>query len=619
MCGIYALISNKPINDTKYRRNAIKASHKLRHRGPDGTGYHQTKYGCFSHMRLSIIDPKSGTQPLTNQDESVVLCVNGEIFNYKKLKKEFSDYKYKTGSDCEVILALYENSVNDIDTNTTTNNTLTHSQIVSLMSQLNGQYSFILHDTRNDMVFVARDPFGITQSYYGMDKYGHVHIASEIKALTQCITVSVIPSGSYLYFDAKNPQVTPINFFNDTKEGQWVGRLENTTDTTLTTYSYQEQPILDTISQDILLTQIRESFEKAVIARLMSDVPFGILLSGGLDSSLVASVAVKYIREHPELYGPNPIIHTFSIGDVDSTDLPYARKVADFLGTTHHEIDFTVEEGINSIDEIVSVLETYDITTIRASTPHYLMSRKIKSMGVKMVLSGEGSDEILGGYLYFHKAPTDMEHQLECKRRVLDLGYFDCLRADKSTMGNGLESRVPFLDTEFVNLCINIHKDIKTQLYKESPIYNNNNGKPIEKYILRKAFDIKTVEFMTDLNGIESCVETPVYLPSEVLWRQKEQFSDSITYRWIDTLKSFTDKEIKENYLAAFNNREYLYPYNTPQTTEAFYYRQIFERLYPNREKTVKAWQPNTKWLGINSSDPSGRVNDCHINTTIQL
>ena len=603
MCGIYALISNKPINDTKYRRNAIKASHKLRHRGPDGTGYHQTKYGCFSHMRLSIIDPKSGTQPLTNQDESVVLCVNGEIFNYKDLKKEFSNYNYKTGSDCESILALYDSISNDNTNDNTNTIILTHDQIVSLMSKLNGQYSFILHDTRNDMVFVARDPFGITQSYYGMDKYGYVHIASEIKALTQCITVSVLPSGSYLYFDAKKPQVTPIHFFNDTKDGKWI--LDNTIDITHspTTYSYQEQPILNASEQELLLKQIKETFEKAVIVRLMSDVPFGILLSGGLDSSLVASIAVKYIREHPEIYGKNPIIHTFSIGDVDSTDLPYARKVADFLGTTHHEIDFTIEEGINSIDEIVSVLETYDITTIRASTPHYLMSRKIKSMGVKMVLSGEGSDEILGGYLYFHKAPSDMEHQLECKRRVLDLGYFDCLRADKSTMGNGLESRVPFLDMEFVNLCINIHKDVKTQTYTEL----HNNGKPIEKYILRKAFDIKNDS------------GEPVYLPSEVLWRQKEQFSDSITYRWIDTLKSFTDTEIKENYLAAFNNREYLYPYNTPQNTEAFFYRQIFERLYPNREKTVKAWAPNTKWLGINSSDPSGRVNDCHINTTTQL
>ena len=614
MCGIYALITTKPIDDTKYRRKTIKASHKLRHRGPDGTGYHQTKYGCFSHMRLSIIDPQSGIQPLTNQNESVILCVNGEIFNYKDLKKEFTDYKYKTGSDCEVILAIYEYICNNDNNNNT--NVLSHTQIISLMSKLNGQYSFILHDTRNDMVFVARDPFGITQSYYGMDKYGYVHIASEIKALDKCVNVSVIPCGSYLYFDAKNPLLKPINFFIDTKDGEWSGMNNTTNNTSILPYLYQAQNTLYTNEQDLLLIQIRETFEKAVIARLMSDVPFGILLSGGLDSSLVASVAVKYIREHPEIYGENAKIHTFSIGDVDSTDLPYARMVADFLGTTHHEIGFDVEEGINSVDEIVSVLETYDITTIRASTPHYLMSRKIKSMGVKMVLSGEGSDEILGGYLYFHKAPSDMEHQLECKRRVLDLGYFDCLRADKSTMGNGLESRVPFLDTEFVNLCINIHKDIKTQAYTES--HNNKSSKkPIEKYILRKAFDVKKIVNITDKNGSESCIEKPIYLPSEVLWRQKEQFSDSITYRWIDTLKSFTDKEIKENYLSAFNNREYLYPYNTPQTTEAFYYRQIFEKLYPNREKTVKAWKPNTKWLGINSSDPSGRVNDCHINTTI--
>ena len=588
MCGIYALISNKPINDTKYRRHAIKSSHLLRHRGPDGTGYHQTTYGCFSHMRLSIIDPKSGIQPLTNQDDSVVLCVNGEIFNYKDLKKEFFEYKYKTGSDCEVILALYENELK-------TQNILTHTQIVSIMSKLNGQYSFILHDTKNDMVFVARDPFGITQCYYGMDKYGHIHIASEIKALEKCINVSVMPNGCYLYFDAKTPILKPINYFCNTPDGDWINDQNGSDDTV--SYDYQEKNSLSNVDQDLLLKQIKESFEKAVIIRLMSDVPFGILLSGGLDSSLVASIAVKYIREHPEIYGEKPSIHTFSIGDKDSTDLPYARLVADFLGTTHHEIDFTVEEGINSIDEIVNVLETYDITTIRASTPHYLMSRKIKSMGVKMVLSGEGSDEILGGYLYFHKAPNDMEHQLECKRRVLDLGYFDCLRADKSTMGNGLESRVPFLDTEFVKLCININKDVKAQPY--SP-----NGKPIEKYILRKAFDIKNND------------GKPIYLPEEVLWRQKEQFSDSITYRWIDTLKSFTDTEVRLNFLAAFNNRAYLYPYNTPQTTEAFYYRQIFEKLYPNREKTVKAWAPNTKWLGINSSDPSGRVNDCHINTT---
>jgi asparagine synthase (glutamine-hydrolysing) len=594
MCGIYAYISHKPISNSNYRRNALKCSQKLRHRGPDGTGYHQTKYGCFSHMRLSIIDPSSGIQPLTNKDDKIILCVNGEIFNYKELKKEFLHYNYKTESDCEVILALYEtmvkykkyNNNNNID-----NNKLEHNEIVYLMSKLNGQFSFILHDTENNMVLAVRDPFGITQSYYGMDAMGNVHIASEIKALQDCITVNFMPNGNYLYFDATQPNLQPINYFQDTKDGKWSKSNNNINNTQ---YYYLEKPILNNEDEHSLLIQIKETFEKAVIDRLMSDVPFGILLSGGLDSSLVASIAVKYIKEHPEIYGKTPIINTFSIGAKDSSDLPYARMVSEFLGTKHHEIDFTVEEGMNSIDEIINVLETYDITTIRASTPHYLMSRKIKSMGVKMVLSGEGSDEILGGYLYFHKAPTNTEHQLECKKRVLDLGYFDCLRADKSTMGNGLESRVPFLDTKFVNLCINIHKDVKTQNY---------NGKPIEKYILRKAFDIK------DENGKN------IYLPDEVLWRQKEQFSDSITYRWIDTLKSFTDKEINENYASAYNNKEYLYPYNTPQTTEAFYYRQIFEKLYPNREKTVKYWRPNTTWKGLNSTDPSGRVNECHVNT----
>jgi len=596
MCGIYAYIQSTPISNSNNRRNALKASQKIRHRGPDGTGYHQTRYGCFSHMRLSIIDPNSGIQPLTNQDNTIVLCVNGEIFNYKELKKEFSHYNYKTESDCEVILALYETMLNYKNNNTdntdnTDNNKLEHNEIVHLMSKLNGQFSFILHDTQNNMVFVARDPFGITQSYYGMDENGGIHISSELKALTQCITVNYMPPGHYLYFNAQELVLNPINYFQDTKDGMWSKSNNNINNIQ---YYYCENPILNNEDETILLTQIRETFEKAVIDRLMSDVPFGILLSGGLDSSLVASIAVKYIKEHPEIYGKIPIINTFSIGAKDSSDLPYARKVADFLGTKHHEIDFTVEEGMNSIDELINVLETYDITTIRASTPHYLMSRKIKSMGVKMVLSGEGSDEILGGYLYFHKAPNNMEHQLECKKRVLDLGYFDCLRADKSTMGNGLESRVPFLDTKFVKLCINIHKDVKTQCY---------NGKPIEKYILRKAFDIK------DENG------NNVYLPDDVLWRQKEQFSDSITYRWIDTLKEFTDKEIKDNFLSAYNNRAYLYPYNTPHTTEAFYYRQIFEKIYPNREKTVKYWKPNTSWEGINTTDPSGRVNECHINT----
>lgn len=703
MCGIFALITNKSVlENSKFKKLALKCAQKIRHRGPDGTGYYQTNKICFVHERLSIMDPEGGNQPLVNNDETLVLCVNGEIFNYKDLKKKYSDYKYKTKSDCEPILALYENysstaikglkclkcsgkrncvdceyedyggwgnsgscwecgdtkkcnkcdglgisnnndnnkdiyddtnyycndmlvsscectfqncdypkyhrsakkqdtqdtqdtqntqkgDDNDNDNDKDINNNekiitkyirnkdkLTHQNIVSILEKLDGQFSFILHDKISGMILVARDPFGITQCYYGMTKEGYIMVASEMKALEDCARVSVLEAGHYLYFNVNNLELEPleqINYFKHTENGKW--QLNE----------YEPQPILNDEAQFELLTNIRETFETAVIKRLMTDVPFGILLSGGLDSSLVASVAVRYIRSHPEIYGENPIIHTFSIGDKDGTDLPFARKVAEFLGTRHHEIPFTVDEGLNAIEDIIYYLETYDITTIRASTPHYLLSRKIQSLGIKMVLSGEGSDEILGGYLYFHQAPSDEEHQIECKKRVMDLGYFDCLRADKSTMSNGLEGRYPFLDTEFVKLCININKDVKTQ-------------KGIEKYILRKAF-------------------SGAYLPDEVLWRQKEQFSDSVTYRWIDTLKEITEKEVKDNYLTAYNHREYLYPYNTPHTMEAFYYRIAFEKMFPNREKTVKYWLPNTRWSGVKSNDPSGRAQGCHINTTI--
>ena len=653
MCGIFALITNKSVlENSKFKKLALKCAQKIRHRGPDGTGYYQTNKICFVHERLSIMDPEGGNQPLVNNDETLVLCVNGEIFNYKDLKNEYPEYKYKTKSDCEPILALYEsycyqnnenetdnvensenadadNDCNDdndnmyychdilvsncectfrncdypkyhkciINTNNTTNNTtktttkniininktrkrktdqLAHQNIISILEKLDGQFSFILHDKVSGMILVARDPFGITQCYYGMTKEGYIMVASEMKALEDCVRVSVLEAGHYLYFNVNNLELEPIeqiNYFKYTENGKWQFA------------EYEPQPILNDEEEADLLTKIRTTFENAVIKRLMTDVPFGILLSGGLDSSLVASVAVRYIRAHPEIYGENPIIHTFSIGDKDGTDLPFARKVAEFLGTRHHEISFTVEEGLNAIEDIIYYLETYDITTIRASTPHYLLSRKIQSLGIKMVLSGEGSDEILGGYLYFHQAPNDKEHQIECKKRVMDLGYFDCLRADKSTMANGLEGRYPFLDTEFVKLCININKDVKTQ-------------KGIEKYILREAF-------------------SGTYLPDEVLWRQKEQFSDSVTYRWIDTLKEITEKGVKDNYLTAYNHRDYLYPYNTPHTMEAFYYRIAFEKMFPNREKTVKYWLPNIRWSGVKSNDPSGRAQGCHINTTM--
>ena len=643
MCGIFGLITSKS-SRKNYKKYVLQCMNKLKHRGPDGTGYYRFNNVHLGHTRLSIIDPKSGNQPIISNDENLSLCVNGEIFNYKELRKEYDTYPYNTNSDCESILALYSKLVKD-----SINDFSLHKNIKLLLENLDGQFSFILYDKINNMVLVARDPFGITQLYYGLDSEGNIHFASEMKALESCIVVNVFPSGNYMYLNVTKPKLQLINYFNNSKHGKWTGgtvsssisqlslNTNNTDNKDNTDIIYYEKPMLSETEQELLMKQIKESFEKAVIKRLMSDVPFGILLSGGLDSSLVASVAVRYIRAHPEIYGENPKIHTFSIGDKDSTDLPFARKVADFLGTKHHVIPFTVEDGMNAIENVIYHLETYDITTIRASTPHFLLAQKIQSLGIKMVLSGEGSDELLGGYLYFHKAPTDEEHQMECKRRVLDLGYFDCLRADKSTMAHSLEARYPFLDTEFINLCINVNKDVKTQ-------------KGIEKYILRAAFGksrskaafgksrTKTLEGLKPLSsGTDSTdsidstdskdtsnindnvneFDDSAYLPDEILWRQKEQFSDSITYRWIDTLKSFTDKEIKENYLAAFNNREYIYPYNTPQTTEAFYYRQIFERLFPSREKTVKCWYPNTRWKGITSSDPSGRAQSCHINTTI--
>jgi asparagine synthase (glutamine-hydrolysing) len=638
MCGIFGLIVKKPIKNNKYKKYILECINKLQHRGPDGTGYYENNNVCLGHKRLAIIDPKSGNQPIISNDGNLVLCVNGEIFNYKDLRKEYSTYNYNTNSDCESINALYNNystsgSGSGTSSSTNTNNILTHTQIVSLLENLDGQFSFILYDKINNMVLIARDPFGITQLYYGLDSNGNIHFSSELKALTKCINVSVFPSGTYMYLNTNEPKINSITYFSDTKDGSWLRPSKEQIEENYFSkeqYYYSPQKLLDNNEQELLMAKIKESFENAVIKRLMSDVPFGILLSGGLDSSLVASVAVRYIRKHPEIYGENPIIHTFSIGDKDSTDLPYAKKVADFLNTNHHEISFTVEDGMNAIENVIYHLETYDITTIRASTPHYLLAQKIQSMGIKMVLSGEGSDELLGGYLYFHNAPSDLEHQLECKKRVLDLGYFDCLRADKSTMAHSVEARYPFLDTEFIKLCINIHKDVKMQ-------------KGIEKYILRAAFAAfgksraKTMEGLKPLSsdkdsidrvndkvssegsegseGSLDCEDLPS-LPDEILWRQKEQFSDSITYRWIDTLKADTEKQVIEKSLIAYNHRDLLYPYNTPQTHEAFYYRQIFEKLFPNREKTVKCWYPNTRWKGITSSDPSGRAQACHINTT---
>jgi asparagine synthase (glutamine-hydrolysing) len=573
MCGIFALISNRNILDNnKVRKYALKMSSKLRHRGPDGTGYMQTEHGCFAHERLSIIDPSGGNQPLKNKDSTLILCVNGEIFNYKELKTQYSHYPYKTGSDCETILALYDHYYNE-----TAETVLTHNQIVSILGQLDGQFSFVLHDTRSFMVLVARDPYGITQLYYGINKYGNVQIASEMKALENCVTVEVMPAGSYLYFDARHPIITPVRYFAETPGGSW---LDSTKVAGCEQYFYDPSAILTDLEQSELLVKIRTTLEKAVEKRLMTDVPFGMCLSGGLDSSLVASITMRYMRAHPEKYGENPILHTFSIGiKGESTDLIYAKQVADYIGSVHHEIYFTPEEALNALDDVIYHTESADITTTRASICNYLLARKIQSFGIKMVLSGEGSDEVLGGYLYFHQAPNDKEHQMECKMRVVQLGYFDCLRTDKSLLGNSVEGRYPFLDCEFVKLMINVHKDVKCQ-------------KGIEKYIVRKAFDIK------------DNAENPLYLPTAVLYRQKAQFSNCGANH-CTTLMEYAEREVNDKHLIAYENRHILYPINTPPTKEAFYYRLVFESMFPNRGNVYKYWIPNTTWENV-SADPSG-------------
>lgn len=585
MCGIYALISEDSGSHDK-RQHVLRMLALMKHRGPDEMGYFQAPNVYMGHCRLSIIDPSGGNQPLRDSTNNFILTVNGEIFNYQELKElpEYASYPYKTKSDCEVILAMYKTLIG-------TKQRLTHGEIVDMLGSLDGQYSFILHDIASGMVLVARDPFGITQCYFGIDIANwNIEIASEQKALVNCGScVAQIPAGSYMYFSVKDPKPQPINFFSETKYGGWM--LKSDDDASCPFQYIPNSPTLTCADEEALCQQIRFTLEGEVAKRLMSDVPFGCLLSGGLDSSLISAITMKLMRDR----GDTTPLHTFSIGDVNSTDLPYARKVADYIRSIHHEVSFTVEEGLSALKEVIWHLETADITTIRASTPHFLLARAIHKCGIKMVLSGEGSDEILGGYLYFHYAPNDIEHQMECKRRVSELGFFDCLRSDKSTMGNSVEARVPFLGEEFVDLCININKDVKTQ-------------KGIEKYILRKAFDIK------DDDGHN------VYLPDEVLYRQKEQFSDGISGSkdtWIERLKAMTTEEVMTNHKFAYENRDVLFPVNTPETPEAFYYMMIFESLFPKREGTFKKWIPKTSWTGVASSDPSGRAQACHVNSYV--
>ena len=508
MCGIVCAFDLKQKSEI-LRPQVLEMSKKLRHRGPDWSGIYSDEKSILAHERLAIVDPASGQQPLFSEDKKLVLAANGEIYNHRELRKQFhGTYNFQTASDCEIILALYK------------------EKGVDFIDDLNGIFGFALYDVEKDEYFIARDHMGIIPLYIGWDQNGTFYVASELKALESvCAKIELFPPGHYLSS-------------RDGKFVKWYNR---------------EWTGYDAVKDnETSIAEVKQALEDAVHRQLMSDVPYGVLLSGGLDSSVTSAIAKKYAQKRVESDDTSeawyPQLHSFSVGLEGSPDLAAAQKVADYIGTIHHEIKFTIQEGLDAIKDVIYNIETYDITTIRSSTPMYLMARVIKSMGIKMVLSGEGADEIFGGYLYFHKAPNAQEFHEETVRKLDKLHMYDCLRANKSLMAWGIEGRVPFLDKEFVDVAMRLNP-------KDKMI----NGERMEKWIIRKAFE--------DM------------LPESVAWRQKEQFSDGVGYSWIDTLKEVVDKEVSDEQLA---NAKFRFPIQTPQNKEEFYYRSIFEDHFPS-------------------------------------
>ncbi len=508
MCGVIGIFDLK-VNAAELRPKVLTMSKKLRHRGPDWSGIFMCDKAILAHERLSIVDPQSGKQPLLSKDGNLVLTVNGEIYNHQLFRNRYkNDYEFLTGSDCEVILALYRDKG------------------INFLDELNGIFAFALYDREKNSYLIARDHIGIIPLYMGWDQYGNFYVSSELKALEGvCNKYQEFLPGHYLY--SEEGQIK-----------QWYKR------------DWMNYEAVKSNGTD--LQHLRRALEDAVHRQLMSDVPYGVLLSGGLDSSIVSAVAKKYAARRIESNDLQdawwPSLHSFAIGLKGSPDLDAARKAAEHIGTIHHEINFTIEEGLDALRDVIYHIETYDVTTVRASTPMYLMARVIKSMGIKMVLSGEGADEIFGGYLYFHKAPNAEAFHEETVRKLSKLHLYDCLRANKSLAAWGVEGRVPFLDKEFMDVAMSLNPEDKRP--KEGRI---------EKWVLRKAFE--------------------EMLPESIVWRQKEQFSDGVGYSWIDTLKEITSKAVTDEQLA---NAKYRFPINTPMTKEEYYYRSIFNEHFPS-------------------------------------
>ncbi len=545
MCGIVCAFDLKE-DASALRRKVLEMSKTLRHRGPDWSGIYSNEKVIMAHERLAIVDPISGKQPIVSIDGNLILAVNGEIYNHQELRKPLeSKYAFQTKSDSEVILALYQ------------------EKGVDFIEDLNGIFGFALYDVRKDEYFIGRDHMGIIPLYIGWDEHGTFYVASELKALEgQCTKIELFPPGHYMSS-------------KDGKMVQWYKR------------DWKDYDAVK--DNETSIQKIKDALEAAVHRQLMSDVPYGVLLSGGLDSSVISAIAKKYADKRIESGDTKeawwPRLHSFSIGLEGSPDLAAARVVANYIDTVHHEIKFTIQEGLDAIRDVVYYLETYDITTIRASTPMYLMARVIKSLGVKMVLSGEGADEIFGGYLYFHKAPSAKDFHEETVRKLEKLHMYDCLRANKSLAAWGIEGRVPFLDKEFMDVAMSINP-------KDKMI----NGERMEKWVVRKAFED--------------------YIPASVAWRQKEQFSDGVGYSWIDTLKELVETEVTDEQM---KNAQYKFPLQTPTSKEEFYYRSIFAEHFPSNAAALCVpsvpsiacsspvaleWDESFR----NQNDPSGRA-----------
>lgn len=545
MCGIVSIF-NIQQQTSELRQKALRMSQKIRHRGPDWSGIYCGKTAILAHERLSIVDPESGKQPLFSVDGKQILAVNGEIYNHKEIRKQYEGkYAFQTGSDCEVILALYRDKG------------------IDFLEDISGIFAFALYDEENDSFLIARDQIGVIPLYIGYDSDGKVYVASELKALEgQCERYEPFLPGHYYW--SKDPGMK-----------RWYKR---------DWFDYDAVKDNPASSEDI-----RQALRNAVKKQMMSDVPYGVLLSGGLDSSVISAITQSYserrIEDNSQTKAWWPRLHSFAVGLKGAPDLAKARMVADHIGTVHHEINYTIQEGLDAIRDVIYFIETYDVTTVRASTPMYLLARVIKSMGIKMVLSGEGADEIFGGYLYFHKAPSAEEFHKETVRKLYKLYLYDCLRANKSLAAWGVEGRVPFLDKEFLDVAM-----------RTNPAAKMCPGKTMEKRIVREAF--------SDM------------LPEEIVWRQKEQFSDGVGYSWIDTLKKMTEELVTDEQMAHAAER---FPINTPMCKEEYYYRSIFEEHFPSESaarsvpheasvacSTAIALEWDEAWKNMN--EPSGRA-----------